>query len=322
MRVISAGEIDAALTFPALIDALGHAFAHPPVQPVRHHHPIATGGAADNMLLLMPAWNPLTGEEGGEAHLGVKVVTVAPANGALAMPSIMGTYLLMKASTGEVLAVMDGPRITTWRTAAASGLASQFLSRADSSVLALLGAGALAPFMARAHAAVRPIREIRVWNRSRGAAEALAASLTADGLAARAVDDPEEAVRGADIISSATLSTTPLIRAAWLKPGAHVDLVGAFTPAMRECDGETVRRAEVYVDTRAGALKEGGDLVQAIAEGCFSADAVRGELTELARGTAPLRSSADAITLFKSVGAALEDLAAASLIWARSQPKA
>jgi ornithine cyclodeaminase len=315
MRVFTADEIDALLSFPALIDAVSEAFAHPPVQPVRHHHPVATGRAADNMLLLMPAWEDLAaGVDPQSAVLGVKIVTVAPLNGELGLPAVMGSYLLMKAATGEMLAMMDGPRLTLWRTAAASALAARHLARADASSMAMLGAGALAPFLIRAHATVRPIKTVRIWNRSRDASERLAAQMAEVGFAATAVSSADDAVDGADIVSAATLSTTPVIRGALLKPSAHVDLVGAFTPAMREADDDAVARAEVHVDTRAGALKEGGDLVQAIAAGRFTASAVKSELAELVTGRAPGRTSPQAVTMFKSVGAALEDLAAAKLV--------
>ena len=324
MRVITASEIDKALTFPALVDALAEAFAHPPVQPVRHHHTVETGSGSDNTLLLMPAWDDLATTQGeglqGNGFLGVKIVNVAPDNGARGLPAIMGVYLLMDARTGSVLALLDGQRITLWRTAAASALAARHLAREDASVMAILGAGALAPFLVRAHASQRPIRTVRVWNRSIEGAERLAALLRDEGFDATATADASAAVAGADIVSAATLSSAALVRGADLAPGTHVDLVGAFTPAMRESDDDAVAMADVYVDTRAGALKEGGDLVQAIAAGAFAADRVRGELSELVTGKAAGRTNANAVTLFKSVGAALEDLAAAGLVWRRLQP--
>jgi ornithine cyclodeaminase/alanine dehydrogenase-like protein (mu-crystallin family) len=318
MRFVSADEIDRVLDFPALTDALADAFAQPPVQPVRHHHVVGTGRTPENMLLLMPAWedaSKVAEADRDTAVLGVKIVTVAPHNGERGMPAVMGSYLLMNAITGTVLAVMDGPRLTLWRTAAASALAARLLARADASVLAMLGAGALSPFLIRAHASVRPIREVRIWNRSRGAAERLAASMAQEGFSVSVAASADAAVDGADIVSAATLSTEPLVRGAHVKPGAHIDLVGAFTPAMRESDDAAVAMAEVHVDTRAGALKEGGDLVQAIASGAFAAKDVRSELQELLTGRAKGRSSPQAVTLFKSVGAALEDLAAAKLVW-------
>jgi ornithine cyclodeaminase len=177
----------------------------------------------------------------------------------------------------------------------------------------MLGTGALAPQLIAAHAAVRPLRRVTIWGRTPDKARVLAASLALPGIAIGAAASLEAAVREADIVSCATLSSEPLVRGAWLKPGQHLDLVGAFTPAMRESDDEAVRRARVFVDTRAGALKEAGDIVQAIAAGALRAEAVAGELAELCRG-APGRRDAGEITLFKSVGTALEDLAAARLL--------
>jgi ornithine cyclodeaminase len=176
--------------------------------------------------------------------------------------------------------------------------------------LLVIGAGALCPFLARAHSAVRPIREIRIWNRKFANAEKAAEALRRDGLPAAATDDLADALGWADIVSSATIATDPLVNGAWLKPGTHVDLVGGFTPSMREADDETIRRARVYVDTRAGATREAGDIVQPLASGVLAADGIVADLFELTRGEKPGRGSAAEITLFKSVGAALEDLAA------------
>ena len=178
----------------------------------------------------------------------------------------------------------------------------------------MVGAGALAPHMVRAHAAVRPIEAVAVWNRTPAKAEALAAALAAEGFAAEAVRDLEAAVRAADVVSCVTMSTEPVVRGAWLAPGTHLDLVGAFRPTMRESDDEAVRRAEVFVDTRAGALAEAGDIVRAIEGGALAEAEIRADLFDLGRGAHPGRRSADEITLFKSVGTALEDLAAARLV--------
>ena len=224
-------------------------------------------------------------------------------------------YLLLDGKTGEPMALIDGQRLTTWRTACASALAASYLAREDASKLLVIGAGALSPFLARAHSAVRPIDEIRIWNRTRSRAENVVESLKADGLNASVADNIDEAVGWADIVSSATISDAPLVKGKFLKPGTHVDLVGAFTPDLRESDDEAVARARVYVDTRAGATKEAGDIVLAIASGALTADAIVGDLFELTRGEASGRQSAEDITLFKSVGAALEDLAAGIAVY-------
>ncbi len=320
MKVLSAAEIDAALDDLALIDRLDGLFRAGCEMPVRHHHPIREPlgpGSADAMLLLMPAWTT-----GASGRVGVKVVTVFPDNGKRSLPSIYGQYLLLDGSTGATLALLDGTMLTKRRTACASGLAARYLSRPDAARLLMIGTGALAPELIRVHAKVRPIEDVAIWGRTAAQAEALAARLSVSLPAAigrpvtvRAVGDREAAVRDADIISCATLATTPLVEGDWLREGQHVDLVGAFTPQMRESDDRAVQRARLYVDTRAGALKEGGDIVQPIASGAIGEPDVIADLFELARGLQTGRAAGDtsSITLFKSVGAALEDLAAAEL---------
>jgi ornithine cyclodeaminase len=316
MKTISADEVDVALTFPGLVEALRGAFRDGAVQPVRHHHAIERPDGADSTLLLMPAWtdfNAAGTSDGG--HVGVKVVTVSPDNNAVGKPAVFGLYLLLDGKTGEPLAIIDGQRLTQWRTACASALAATYLARADAARLLVIGAGALSPFLARAHSAVRPITEIRIWNRTPANAEKVAGALRREGLNATAVTDLDAAVGWADIVSSATITSDPLVKGAKLKAGAHVDLVGAFTPAMRESDDEAIRRARVYVDTRAGATKEAGDIVQSIASGVLTPDGIVGDLFELTRDEKPGRRSVDEITLFKSVGAALEDLAAGIAVY-------
>lgn len=309
MLTISSAEVDRVLTFGRLVETLRAAFAEGAVQPVRHHHAIERRQGAPSTLLLMPAWSDFLGGAPGPGHIGVKLVTISPDNNRIGKPAVMGVYLLLEGTSGEPLAMIDGPRLTQWRTAAASALASTYLSREDSSALLVVGAGAMAPFLARAHAAVRPIRRIRVWNRTLANAEKIAGELAGEGFDARAVDDLDAEIGSADIISAATISPTALVKGELLAPGTHLDLVGAFTPDMRESDDEAVRRSRIFVDTRAGALKEGGDLVQPLQDGTMDHDDVVGELAELCRGEVKGRQTADEITLFKSVGAAIEDLA-------------
>lgn len=320
MRMISAADVDRALTFIGLVEALRATFRTGVVQPVRHHHTIERPDGAASTLLLMPAWsdfNAAGASIGG--HIGIKVVTVSPDNNAIGKPAVMGLYLLLDGKTGEPQALIDGQRLTQWRTACASALAATYLAREDASKLLVIGAGALCPFLAKAHSAVRPIREIRIWNRTAANAEKAAEALRRDGLPATATTDLDGSLGWADIVSSATISTDPLVSGAKLKPGTHVDLVGGFTPSMREADDETIRRARVYVDTRAGATKEAGDIVQPLASGVLAADGIVADLFELTRGEKPGRGTAGEITLFKSVGAALEDLAAGIAVYKAMQ---
>lgn len=311
MRVVEAADIDAALAFPALIEALQQAFASDISVPVRHHHTLERPGMSSATHLLMPAWT----NTGSEHFLGTKIVNVFPDNGKRGLPSISGTYLLMSGETGETLAAMDGARLTLWRTAAASALAASFVTRADTGHLLMVGGGALAPFLIRAHASIRPLHRVTLWNRRLAVSQALAANLADMALEISIADTLETAVREADLISCATLSSEPLIKGRWLKPGSHLDLVGAYNPAMRESDDECLRRARIIVDTRAGAMKEAGDIVQPLADGVIDRHDIIADLVELCRGTVAFTRQLEDITLFKSVGTAIEDLAAAMLVW-------
>ena len=311
MLTISADDVDRALDFPNLVKTLRAAFAAGAIQPVRHHHTVERPAGAASTLLLMPAWTDFGAASVlDHGYIGVKIVTVSPDNNALGKPAVMGLYLLLDGRTGEPEALIDGQRLTQWRTACASALAATYLARKDASKLLVIGAGALSGFLARAHSAVRPIEEIRIWNRTQANAERVVEALRADGRDASVAADLDEAIGWADIVSSATISKQALVKGALLKPGTHVDLVGAFAPDMRESDDEAIRRSKVYVDTRAGATKEAGDIVQPISKGVIGPDDIVADLFELTRGEKPARESADQITLFKSVGAALEDLAA------------
>ena len=310
MRVVGEAELAAVLDERGLVGCLREAFREGAESPLRRHYDVGAPGT-EGTLLLMPAWQP-------GRSLGVKVVTVFPGNAARGRSAVQASYLLLDAQTGTPLALMDGAALTRRRTAAASALAATYLARSASATLVMVGTGSLAPHLVAAHAAARPIREVRVWGRSMEKATALAARLDRPGLRVTAAKDLEEAVRAADIVSCATLSAEPLVHGAWLRPGTHVDLVGGFTPSMREADDDAVRRSRVFVDTPA-ALEEAGDVVQPIARGLLRAEDVA-DLFDLVRGARPGRQGDAEITLFKSVGAALEDLAAARLAFARLSP--
>jgi ornithine cyclodeaminase len=304
LRVYSAEEVHAALPWVDLADALEDAFIAADTDvPLRHAHEIR----GDGSLLLMPAWSP-------EA-LGVKLVTVMPGAAARGADTVQASYLLLDRASGVPLALIDGEALTLRRTAAASALAAQYLARLDAERLLIVGSGRLAPWMAQAHVALQPgLVHVEVWGRNADAAEDVVEALREEGIEAEVALALHEAVERADVISCATTSREPIVRGAWLRAGMHLDLVGAFRRDMREVDDAAVLRARVFVDTHGGALAEAGDLTQPIERGVISRDHVVGELAQLLRGEVRGRTQAEDITLFKSVGTALEDLAAARLV--------
>lgn len=313
MQFIGAAEIDAGFDFPALIDALQEAFRADVTIPERHHHYIARKKPEDEAtILIMPAWT----NEAKASFVGIKVITIFPENLAKGISSLTGNYLLLDGASGLPLSVMDGGILTRWRTAAASALAAKYLAREDAKSHLIIGAGALAPYLARAHASVRPIQQTYVWNRTAKRAGAAITEMGKHGLNACAVSDLASVVAEADIITCVTGASSPVLFGKWLKPGCHVDLVGAFKPQMRESDDEVMRRSRIFVDTH-HALHEPGDLIDPLQDGVIGEEDIQGDLFELCRGEVKGREGASEITLFKSVGTALEDLAAAILAWKR-----
>ena len=311
MRIISAQEVAGALKWPALIERLASTFREGVEAPPRHHHAMHRPDGEATMLL-MPAW-----EETG--YIGMKMVNVFPQNAEHGIPAISGLYLLSEGKHGQPLACIDGSELTRRRTAAASALAAQALANEDAETLLVVGTGKLAPMVIEAHASVRPIKRVLIWGRNPSKATEIAEEY-ASRFDTQVVEALPAAVAEADIVSCVTLSTQPIIKGEWLTPGTHVDLIGAFRPQMRETDALCLRRSQVVVDTYAGAKGEAGDILQAIDEGEFQFEHIQAELAEVLTGAKPGRSDKDAITLFKSVGASLEDLAAAIELW-ESLPK-
>jgi alanine dehydrogenase len=307
MLQLDAQEIAARLDRGPLIDALQRAFQADFEAPQRLHYEVG----ANNTLLIMAAWRP-----GG--CFGVKLVTIFPENAQRGRSAVCATYTLFDAATGVPLAVLDGTELTRRRTAAASALAARYLARPDASRLLMVGTGSLATHVIESHAAVRPIRAVRIWGRRFAQAEAVARLLAGRPYQIEAAHDLEAAVRWADVISCATLAESPLVQGAWLRPGQHVDLIGSFMPSMREVDDDALRRSQIYVDTRQHALAESGELLHGLSAGVITLADIRGELAELVRGTVLGRRSAEDITLFKSVGCAIEDLAAAEMALRRT----
>ncbi|RDD60971.1 ornithine cyclodeaminase family protein [Ferruginivarius sediminum] len=308
MRILSPEEVGAALDYPRLVEALRDAFREGLEAPTRHHHTVPSNAGPDGTLLLMPAWQV-------DTYIGVKVATVFPANPERGLPSVLANYLLNDGKTGEPLALVAGQPMTNRRTAAASALAADYLARKDASRLLMVGTGAMVPELVDAHASVRPIEEVRIWGRTPEKAQAMAAQLQDRGFRAAPVESLEEGVAWAQVISCATMSAEPLVLGEWLQPGQHVDLVGAFKPTMRETDDACVRTAELFCDTFDGALSEGGDIVQPLNAGVITREDIKADFSMLTRGQHPGRERAEQITLFKSTGAAVEDLAAAILAY-------
>ena len=307
MRIFDAAATRAALPFERLVDALQALFAQGCEVPARHVHEVPVPGGLPFTSLIMPAWIP-------GRYYGIKTINIAPGNAALGLPGLHASYLLCDGRTGAPLAVIDGDALTQRRTAAASALAARWLARADAKHLLVVGAGRIAAVLPHAYRAVRSLEQVTVWARDGGKAEALAVQLRSEGLPARAATDLQAACAQADIVSCATLATEPVVRGAWLGPGTHLDLVGSFTPAMREADDACFAGASLWLDTEE-ALKKSGELLGPMARGVFRAQDVRGTLASLCRGEGRGRSSAEERTVFKSVGTALEDLAGAILVY-------
>lgn len=302
MLVLDAAATASALDYSALIAGLREIFVTGVTAPLRHAHALPRSGEPDASLLLMPAWM------GDGSHGGVKIVNVVPGNARRGLPAVTASYLLFDETTGVHVALFDGAALTGRRTAAASALAASYLARSDARTLLVVGAGHIGSEMPWAYRAVLPIDKVLVWNPTPARAERLVEQLRGKGIDAEARTDLEAAVGEADIISCATLSTTPLIQGDWLKPGQHLDLVGSFTPAMREVDDRAMTRGRVFVDGPAAAI-ESGDIKGPVASGALKE--IAGTLYDLCGGRVVGRRSATEITVFKSVGLAVEDLAAA-----------
>ena len=304
-------EIASLLRMEELIDLMERTLAEfssgRALQPLRIALPIEKHAA---FLGAMPAYLAM------DDALGVKLVTFAERNAARGMPTHLATVLLFDAETGALLAIMDGRLITEMRTAAVSAAAARALARSGGETLALIGSGVQARSHLMAFRCVRTISRVRVWSPTREHREAFArAEYERTPVPVDAVDSAEAAVRGADLVVVATSSRSAVVQGEWLSPGAHVTGIGAFRPDWRELDAETVRRARVYVDSRAGAAAEAGDLIQAQREGAIGPHHVRGEIGEVFAGTLVGRSDEREITLFKSLGMAVEDVATARHVY-------
>ena len=306
MLIIDAARLHGLADYPGLVGALRD-MNRDGVDQVERFYLNQKLAAGSNDWLLLPAW-------WHDRIFGVKLVSVFPGNEAKGLETVQGSYMLFDGKTGVPLAYLDGAALTLRKTAANSALAADFLARPDAETLTVLGAGALAPYLAAAHAAVRPIRRIFWWNRTTAKAEAAASQCHLPGIEIIVSEDLERAIRVADIVTCATRSTEPAVRGDWLKTGAHLDLVGGYLPTMREADDAALRRAtRHYVDSRLTTLDVAGDVCQPIATGLLRPDDII-DLGQVARGERPARVSSDEVTWFKSGGGGHEDLAVADYI--------
>ena len=309
MHTLTANDLASVLSPSAVVEALKQMFILGAEVPLRHHHTIKTR-QGNGTLLIMPAWSA---HDASTAYAGVKLVNVYPENPTNGLPSIQGSYFLFDKSSGTPLATMDGSALTLFRTAAASALAATYLAPENARCLLMVGTGRLAPYIIRAYTEVLGIQEVLIWGRTSEKAEALSLTFENASFAVTHVANLEGAMKQADVVSCATMSTAPLLYGEWLSPGQHIDLIGSFTPQMRETDDAVIQRSAVFVDTREGALSEAGDLIQPLQKGLFTPENIIADLSDLCRGVHPGRTDQKEITLFKSVGTSLEDLAIAKL---------
>lgn len=305
---LTAADLHETLNYPELVEALCLGFTKDYLVPPRMHLNYANSPKkVSNTLLLMPAVK-------SEEDAGVKIVTVAPDNSVMGLPSIQGIYYLMDAVTGSPKALLEAKSLTNWRTAAASALASTFLSKKDSDTLLMIGTGSLAPYLIPAHTAVRPIKYLLIHGRNKEKAEQLAEQFSGQFEEVTIIEDLANALQQASIISAATMSSEPLILGKWLKPGQHVDLVGSYLPHTREADDDVMIKARVFVDNIQMAPKESGDLAIPLSTGIIQMEDLQGDLFGLCQNEVQGRQQDEEITVFKSVGHALEDLVAAQLV--------
>ncbi len=318
LLVLSGAELQRLLDREALIAAMAEAMraystgaALAPLRIV-----MRLPGETVRILAAMPGF---VGGAGGEA-LGAKLVSVYPANTARGLESHYGAVIVFDPQTGRPAALMDGTFVTTARTAAVSAVSVQQLARPDAAVLAIVGAGVQGRAHLWALTGSRPFQEARIASRTPEHARALAESAEPHlPFPVRAVADARAAVDGADVIVTATSAAEPVLQRGWLKPGAHIVAVGSSTPQARELDSETVRDALLVVDSRTGALNEAGDILTPLREGLIAETHVHAELGELLAGARPARSSAEQLTLYKSLGLAVQDVAAARLALDRAR---
>jgi len=308
MKIIDNKIIDAIFGYEKMVKALHQIFISKFTMPLRHHHFYSTESGEENALILMPAWT--------DKYLGCKQVIVAPKNSEKNLPAIHALYTLFDAETGEPLLQLDASKLTSIRTACTSALAAKYLARKDANNLLVIGSGSVAHHLVQAHSVIRNYNEINVWARNKEKGKQLVEKLKDSGYhQVNFIDDLEQGIRNADVISSATLSKEPIIKGEWINEGCHLDLIGSHTPFTREADDEAIMKSSIFVDSREGALHETGELAIPISKRILDPGNVKADIVELCKELFPGRTDEKEITLFKSAGLAIEDLAAALLVY-------
>ncbi len=313
MKIITEEQVHAALSYPALIDALQETYAGEFDMPPRQVFMLDDQEDNTDAFAVLPSWN--------SEFIGVKAFTYFPDNPGPEYKSLYSKILLFDRAHGEPLALVDGTSVTFWRTAGISGLATRLLAREDAQTLLVLGTGNLSTYIIRANASVRPLKRVLVWGRTPANAEKVAAQMAAElpGIRLEVAPDVRAACAEADIIVSATASHEPVVLGDWVRPGTHTDFIGNHHATKRECDTALIEKSRVYVDSRVNAFKEAGEILVPITEGAFTEEGIVADLTEMCDGSATLRQSADEITLFKSIGMAMSDLVGAGLAYSTAK---
>ena len=307
MKVISAEEVHASLSYPQLIDSLQEAYGGSYSMPPRQVF-LLDENKSNDAFAVLPSWN--------EELIGVKAFTYFP-GAEEPYKSLYSKVLLFNRDHGEPLALVDGTTVTFWRTAGISGLATRLLSREDSETMLLLGTGNLASYIIKANLSVRSLKKVMVWGRNLEKAKSVIDSVSVEypDVQFEAIEDRAAACAEADIVVAATGSHEPVVLGQWIKPGTHTDFIGNHHADKRECDTELIKKAKVYADSRVNAFKEAGEILVPISEGSFTEEGVVAELSEMCNGKALLRENEDEITLFKSIGMAMSDLVGAGLAY-------
>ena len=308
MKIISAADVHAALSYPALIDALQQAYGGRYSMPPRQVFLLDEDSGKHDAFAVLPSWS--------DEFIAVKAFTYFP-EATSPHKSLYSQILLFNRAHGEPLALVDGTTVTFWRTAGISGLATRLLARRDSRSLLVIGTGNLAPYVIRANASVRPLERVMIWGRDRDKAETVQTEVSEQlpGIDFSVVEDRQAACAEADIVVAVTGSHEPVVLGDWIQPGTHTDFIGNHHATKRECDTALITKAKVYADSYVNAMKEAGEILVPIEEGVFKEEDIVAELSEMCAGAATLRESDEEITLFKSIGMAMSDLVGAGLAY-------